>query len=55
MNPSKTIIVAIAAMLLLWLSAWLFNHFNPYAGLFLALATFIVVIIYLIKQNDQKH
>jgi hypothetical protein len=55
MTSYKTILLAVTAMLLLWLSGWIFNHFNPYAGILLGIATLVILINYIIKQYDKKH
>jgi hypothetical protein len=54
MTSYKFVFLAGIVILLLWLSGWIFNHFNPYAGILLAISTIVILITYLIKQNDKK-
>ncbi|GGC69167.1 hypothetical protein GCM10011387_23220 [Pedobacter quisquiliarum] len=55
MTSYKFVFLAGIAIVLLWLSAWIFNHYNPYAGILLAVTTVVISIIYLIKQNGKKY
>ena len=51
---NKIIIQISIIIILLWGSIWLFNHFNPYAGIILAIATILTTINYIIKKSNEK-
>jgi len=44
---AKILFIAVLAFFSVILSAWLFNHVNPYLGIILALAAAITLLIYL--------
>jgi hypothetical protein len=54
MTSFKSIFLAGIVMLFLWLSGWIFNHLNPYAGILLGIGTLVILVNFILKQYDKK-
>lgn len=56
MNINRQILAAVIFLSLTWVSVSIFNHFNPYIGIAIALATGVLTGNYVYKQikNNEK-